>query len=98
MVFREIGAIFDGILNMGYKLLILVIIIIGFIIGTFIAPAIGFLLGVIWAVLVLTGTISWRVSTDPPKWTFRSLMQGFRDWREGRRRRKGKERSEIYGD
>lgn len=54
-------------------------------------------LGFLWGVSLVVLTVSRRHTEKTAKWTFRTIGQQIKDWREGRRRRKEVLRAKEYG-
>jgi len=87
----------DFILSRSYRVVVGTLTIL-WMIGVLLNPILTVILSGIWTLSVAIITFSWKKTKGTAKWTLKTLWQQFKDWREGRRRRKAEARRKIYGE
>ena len=82
--------------NRGYKTVTGFLTIL-WMFGVLINPLLTTLFTGLWMIFVFGVTWSWNKAKGSTQWTVRTVIQQFKDWREGRRRRKELQRQNVYG-
>jgi len=83
---KEIGALIDSFARIVWSLITYTIIVL------ILIPTLC------WRLLKFAGKGLWFITGKPVFWTLRTVYQQYKDWREGRRRRKEVLRRREYGD